>query len=159
MRQLRFILGLTLVFHSLSGFSQKSISSDVVHAMFNCQVNECAKEHRSITTQIDSVTGLKLEIIKITSGLNQSIAGLTPAYVELIYKLHKGDVVLAEVTRKTSQNGCLERVHQRGHIEFNPEEQGYIVYKGDRKVYYNSDGQIQKEKKIDSIEDTSWSFY
>jgi hypothetical protein len=158
MRQLKFIFGLAFFLHSLSGCSQKFTSSDDGHVMFNCQVNECAKEHRSISTKYDSVTGLKLEIIRITSGLNFSMAGLTPAKVELIYKVHKGNVVLAEAASKTSQKRCIEKVHQRGYIEFNPKDHGFIVYKEGKKIYYNSDGQIQKEQLIDPIKDGSWGY-
>ena len=120
---------LSLTIFLLCFFGLAYAQQVVEHSLIDCKKPKCDRKHKKVVVEYDSLSGLKIVTIKLSSGLNViQFGGTTPkktkAFQEIIISSGKRLKTCSSVSKFKGD----VQVPSGSYISFDKQQPGFYVY-------------------------------
>jgi len=94
----------------------------------NCEISNCQRKHQNTTVVYDSISGLTIKTVLITSGSSYDINGFVPLRrksIQYVYDANKN--IIVKCISKSKYRGDAATIIKNNYISFDKSQRGFII--------------------------------
>ncbi len=123
---MRSIIFTVLVFSlAVEAKTQKQAS----HMLMNCEISNCHRKHQKTIVVCDSISGLTIKTVLITSGSSYDMNGFAPLRkksIQYVYDANKN--ILVKGISKSKHRGDATLTIKSNYISFDQSQPGFKIF-------------------------------